>query len=227
MVSQPTPAPADAADPPRDEDAQRDRADLQELIDNGMRFQSMICAAAQVVTLADAAPGAKPGASAKPLSHLATALERTARAVRRTILLKQHLAQTHLAAAQKRSATRKRIRAALENRIDAAGLQPEQADRLRRELVERVESPELDDELGHRPIEEIIREIRKDLGLDGHPGLPGLPSRTPATAASPDRPANPAATPARPQPPSPPLAPPHQFPLHQPPTHPVPPRHLE
>lgn len=193
MLFEPNSVPTEP-EPSADDDVQADRDVLQGMIDTGVSMQHMIHAAAQAAFVADAAPGGKPGTCAKPLRELATGFERIARAVRHTILLKQSLSETRRAARAKRAAARKQIRRAVEARIHAAGLKPEQAERLRAELVERVERVDLDEQLDHVPIEKIIADIRKDLGLDPIPGTPAL---RPVTTVARESAAHPATTATR------------------------------
>ena len=58
------------------------------------------------------------------------------------------------------------------------------AERLRAELVERLDSPELEEEIGQRPIEDIVTEIRRDLGLEAMMGCNPWKRRAPAEIAA-------------------------------------------
>ncbi len=55
--------------------------------------------------------------------------------------------------------------------------------KLHTEFLERLEAAEFDDELGQRPLHDIVNEIRADLGLHGKDSLYTFPRRTPADAA--------------------------------------------
>ena len=53
------------------------------------------------------------------------------------------------------------------------------AEALRSELVERLDSPDLDDDIENRPIADIIKDICHDLGLDTWRGNHPWERRTP------------------------------------------------
>ena len=128
-----------------------------------------------------------------PEANLATralAYARAAEAVRRTILLAQHIAQsttratqsaeTATAAAQsKRATARKQILRAVEDTIQRAA-RPANAQALRLELLERIDSPDFADDLANRPPEQLIAELCRDMALAD------LPGRRPALRRTPD-----------------------------------------
>ena len=58
------------------------------------------------------------------------------------------------------------------------------AESLHAELQERLDAPDLEDDISSRPTPEIIAEICKDLGLDNMPGVHPRKRRTPADAAN-------------------------------------------
>ncbi len=83
---------------------------------------------------------------------------------------------------------------------------------LHAELLDRMDAPDLDRYIESRPIDDIIKDILRDLGLAALPGTRPWKRRTPADiaelnarAAAPSRPAGttPRAPGAEPQPPSP------------------------
>ena len=116
---------------------------------------------------------------------LAAAFDQVARVVRRCILLVQRLDKPAPDPARHRTTARKQIIRAVEDRIqcpfqDTCG---GNADTLRAELHERMDAPDLDDELRDRPTADIIQDICRDLGLDAHPGTRPFQRRTPADIA--------------------------------------------
>ena len=115
----------------------------------------------------------------------ATAYKQVAEAVRRTVLLSQHIAQSPTKPRDpeaKRAADRKHVIRAVEETIDAKA-KPADAGALRVELLERVDSLDFDADLAHRPRNELIAELCRDLGLANIPGLLRYPRRTPEDIA--------------------------------------------
>ena len=107
---------------------------------------------------------------------LARALDRVSRSVRRCIGL-----QLRIAAGWPRTASDSR--AAMVKRQVARGVgeairhaaDGEAAERLFDELAERLQEPELDDEIGALPVDEIVRRICRDLGLANCDLVKGAP----------------------------------------------------
>lgn len=131
-------------------------------------------------------------ASAAPraiLDHVAR-FDRIARCIRRTILLAEHLVRPP---DTRRTVVRKQVLRRCEDHIAGAafnnrrGRTPElDTGTLHTELLERIDSPDLEDDIQNRPLEDIVNEICRDLGL-GLQDLPGLcpaPRRTPADLAT-------------------------------------------
>ena len=141
---------------------------------------------AQVPVQAHATRPAQPGRTPEAL---ALAFDRVARAVRRTVLLAQHLDDDRPAAqparlppkdpALHRLNARTHLIRHVENRIhaQATGLD---ADDLRREFHERLESPAVEDDILSRPVQDVIDDILKDLGLHPYSDMAFWPRRTPA-----------------------------------------------
>ncbi len=105
----------------------------------------------------------------EPIAELAEAFERIARAVRRTVALARMLDEPVKARALRapgpgHAAARARIRREVEEVIEL-GTEASEAEELREQLRDRMERPEFEDELGDRPIEEIIAGLFKDLRL--------------------------------------------------------------
>ena len=170
-----------------------------------------------------------------PLVSTAAAFDRIARAVRRSIALARSLADPVPPArdpAQHRAAARKRILREVEDAIqrtapasgqtapshaapngsdaDASDAADDSAEALTAELHDRLDAPDLDDDISRRPIADIITEICRDLGLAALSGAHPWKRRTPkdleqlhARAAAPSSPRHPGAgshrVPATPQ----------------------------
>ncbi len=120
--------------------------------------------------------------------ELAVDFDRIARSVRRSIALARSLSEpvspraAHDDAAR-RTAARKRIIREVEDAIqrEAGGAD---AEALGAELYERLDAPEQDDEIGDRPVAEVITEICRDLGLLTLLGNHPWKRRTPAEVAT-------------------------------------------
>jgi hypothetical protein len=190
------------------------------------------------------------------LTSIAAAFDRIARAVRRSIALARSLADPIQPArdpARHRAAARKRILREVEDAIqrtapasghgasghaaldgsgaDAADADDDSAEALTAELHDRLDAPDLDEDISHRPVADIITEICRDLGLAALPGAHPWMRRTPADlehlcarAAAPSRarqpgtgppmPATPQRTPTSPVPPGPAAIPRAPGPTH-------------
>ncbi len=112
------------------------------------------------------------------------AFERVARAVRRTIRMARWLDELMPASdALARVAARKHIIRSVEDRIDRT-VDEERADCLHAELLERLDSPDMDDDIAGRPVGEIIADIARDLGLDNWSGHRPWVRRRPADVAA-------------------------------------------
>jgi len=173
-------------------------------------------------TAAQPAPAPAPAAS---LQDLAAAFDSISRTVRRCIMLAQSLdtpkqpartpAPSHTAAPD-RTAARKRILRAVEDTLgrqdyDDSYRNCDPTEALHAELLDRMDAPDLDRDIESRPIDDIIKDILRDLGLAALPGTRPWKRRTPADiaelnarAAAPSRPAGTPREPGPgPQPPSP------------------------
>ncbi len=192
-------------------DAQYYRQVLHGLIDIGADLARLLH---QQATPPAQAPhqGTEPQPTPPPaqdaLLTITAAFDRTARAVRRCIALAQHLndpVQPANDPARHRAAARKRIIREVEDAIERTAPEGDRAERLNAELHDRLDAPDLDDDLTTRPITEIITEIRRDLGLASLPGDHPCKRRTPADiqqlqarAAAPSRPRQPCVSPQDP-----------------------------
>jgi hypothetical protein len=117
------------------------------------------------------------------------ALERIGRTIRRTIILADKLNQPpEVRPAPKppsgpdnRTTARKRIIRAVEDTIQR-NVDGDAAERLHAELLDRLDEPDLEDDIATRPVEEIIRDICRDLGVAMEGSRPWK-RRTPADIA--------------------------------------------
>ena len=108
------------------------------------------------------------------------AYERITRSMRRSVMLVQRLRAPAVDVAERqRVVARKRIVREVEDAIDRE-VDGSEAEALQAELLERMDGPDVDDDIGERPVADIIRDIRWDLGLDAVPGMPAPKRRTPA-----------------------------------------------
>ena len=119
----------------------------------------------------------QPGKPTEARETLSIAFDRISRAVRRTIAQAQSLDTPKLPPQARTNARRKIIRR-VEDGIHRRAKGP-RAESLREELFDRIDTNEFDNELATRDIEEIIRDILNDLGLEAIPGVSSWKRRTP------------------------------------------------
>ena len=173
------------------------RAALAELVQIGLSVARMVGRAAEAETaLAEAASTAKVAGGVSPLATslaqaieadqataaaaearrtvvaraaaVASAFTRTARAIRRTVLLAERLDRgwARPAIADDRHAmARRQIARAVADAI-AREAEGARAERLTDAAAERLDSLDTLDDVASRPAEDIIRDICRDLGLD-------------------------------------------------------------
>jgi hypothetical protein len=147
---------------------------------------------------------AKAPAPAASLQDLAAAFDSISRTVRRCIMLAQSLDTPKPPArtpAPDRTAARKHILRAVEDTLqrqdyDDSYRDCDPTEVLHAELLDRMDAPDLDRDIANRPIDDIIKDILRDLGLAALPGTRPWKRRTPADiaelcarAAAPSRPA--------------------------------------
>jgi hypothetical protein len=179
--------------------------------------QAAVQAAQQAVAPAQQATEAQPAPTPAPdpLVSTVAAFDRTARGVRRGVLLARSLAgpvQPAHDPSRDRAAIRKRILREVEDTIQRPGAGNERDSDgsddagLHAELRDRLDAPDLDDDITSRPVADIITEICRDLGLDAHPGTRPFKRRTPddirqlcARAAAPSAARQPGAGPQGPR----------------------------
>jgi hypothetical protein len=122
----------------------------------------------------------------QPTPDVTVPFERIARCIRHSIVLARKVMEPvperpAERAAYRRSAARVGIIRSVGDAILRDASDTEAAG-LRGELAERMDRPEMDDEIDHRPIQEIIDEIRADLGIGA--GAVSRVRRTPADVAA-------------------------------------------
>ena len=146
-----------------DSDAAQHCAALRELIDMGMALARAVQARALAQIEAPGEAGAAAAADG------AAAFDRVARCVRRSILLARAVTEPAGPRAADEDAAKRRVtRKEIFRRVDDAIMREapdEQAESLRAELLERLDAPDLDDEIRCRPIDSVIRNICADLHL--------------------------------------------------------------
>ena len=194
---------------PRAVDTNAHRAALNEIIIMGTDFARLLHsqATAQLQTpeldaTAQSTLASAPNALARKIPvpaapapntqiPLAAAFDQIARAVRRSITLARSLDRPLPPTrdpAHDRTAARQRIIRDVEDRIgratdpDACDTSATAAD-LHAELRDRLDAPDLDDDLATRPTADIITEICRDLGIAAQPGTNPWRRRTPADLA--------------------------------------------
>ncbi len=151
----------------------------------------------QAPTAQPAPAPAKAQAPAASLQDLAAAFDSISRTVRRCIMLAQSLdtpkppartpAPNHTPAPD-RTAARKRILRAVEDTLgrqdyDDSYRDCDPTEALHAELLDRMDAPDLDRDIESRPIDDIIKDILRDLGLAALPGTRPWKRRTPADIA--------------------------------------------
>ncbi len=177
MSPDPTPTPT-SLEAQQAEDAQLYRAVLHDLIDLGVTLARSIQQQA-IQTPATEIPATQTPATQTPAApttpELAIAFDRVARCVRRTILLARVVTRPLPAPNPETTAraARKRILREVEDTIQRKAA-PKAAEVLHAELRERLEAPELAEDLEHeiasRPVDGIIADICRDLGIAALPG---------------------------------------------------------
>ena len=181
----PTPSLPDPTDPARptplsqrDEDTQHYRQMLYELAEMGMDIaRTLHRQATQPAAAADPAP------AEAPQPDPTVAFDRIARAIRRTIALARTLTDPAppspaAQAGQRRLSARKQVIRAVEDTIQRE-TQGAEAEALHTEFRERLDAPDLDDDIGHMPIGEVIAMVCRDLGIAHIPGTHPWKRRTP------------------------------------------------
>ncbi len=129
---------------------------------------------------------------AAPAADIAVAFDRIARCIRRTVLLAQRVAEPARPiaarepgpdAGQRRVAARKQIIREVEDAIGRTE-RGTRAEALHAELLDRLDAPDLDDDILHRPVADIIADIQRDLGLAAAYGVNPWKRRSPVDIAT-------------------------------------------
>jgi hypothetical protein len=123
----------------------------------------------------------------EPAPDFTVSCTRVSRSVRRSVMLADRLskpakAQAAEDPAKTTIAARKQIIRAVEDSI-AHDAPADAAERLQSEFLERLDSPELEEEIAARRVIDIVTDIRRDLGLAGEPGQRPWKRRTPQDVA--------------------------------------------
>jgi hypothetical protein len=116
-----------------------------------------------------------------PAAKAAFAFDRLARTLRRCVWFVHKLAEPIKTI--DRVAARKQIIREVEDNIQRQADDPDQADDLREELMDRLDSQDLEDDIAGRTVNQIITDIVRDLGLAHSPGNHPWKRRTPADLA--------------------------------------------
>ena len=183
MSSHPIPTHPEPDPGQQAEDTQFYRQVLHDLINMGTDLARIL----HTQTVAHAQAALKDCSPPEPLPDHTIPFDRIARAVRRSIALARTLNQPAAPArtpAQDRAAARRRILRQVEDTIHRTPT-PDTgtAEALNAELRDRLDAPDLDDDLATRPVADIIKDICRDLGLSSMPGATPWKRRTPADIA--------------------------------------------
>jgi hypothetical protein len=112
-----------------------------------------------------------------PAVKAATAFDRVTRSIRRCLWLASKVAEPIKTI--DRIAARKQIIRKVEDTIQRHADHPDDAESLHEELMDRLDTPDLEDEIRGRPLGDIIDDIIRDLGLAAAPGSHPWKRRTP------------------------------------------------
>ena len=122
-------------------------------------------------------------AATEPAATLIVPLERAVRTLRRTMALAQKFAAPPRLGAFAREFARKTIIRDVQDVIQRSGETDREQRSLRAELLERIDAPDMDDEIDHRPVKAIITDLIRDFGLAHLPGTHPWARRTPKDIA--------------------------------------------
>ena len=177
----PPPTTPDQAEAARAARAERYLALLDRAIDITARLIDDIDLQAHPEPAPDAGPDAAPASAPKP-SDLVIPLEHAVRTLRLTITLAQKIADPPKPRATRRRTFRARedILREVTDVIQRSAETEEEEASLLAELDERVDSPEMAEDLEDRPVKDLITELLRDFGLAHLPGTHPWARRTPA-----------------------------------------------
>jgi hypothetical protein len=149
---------------------------LLSLVEMGHELAAMVTEEARSIR-ENAQPAVSPTPGPTPTQQAAAAYEGITRAVRRTVMLYEKLGQPKKPR-RDRTAARKRIIRDVEDAIQH-NAPPDQQETLHAEFMERLDRPDLDDEIADRSIADIVTDINRDLGItglyDSHPWKRRIP----------------------------------------------------
>ncbi len=179
-----SPPPADQAE----EDARHCRLVLMDLMDmaHGVARVMHRHVTAPAEAAPQAASGSAPPVPAIPPLAAAASFDRACRNVRQTVMLVEQVGRPKTPASRPgahRIAARKRIIREVEDVIQRSAAGP-RAERLYAELAERLEGPDLEEELETRQVAEIVTDLCRDLGLAHTEGNHPWKRRRPADIAA-------------------------------------------
>jgi hypothetical protein len=183
MSAQPAAPEQEAAPDRQAQDADYYRRILHELIDIGTDLARLVHRQAKTQAEATTPDSAL---SPEPAADVTIAFDRLSRGIRRSISLARRLDEPAPApapppsglASETRIAARKRILREVEDIIQRKAGQTE-AGSLEAELLDRLDSPDLEDDIAQRPVADIIADICRDLGIAGITGTQAWKRRTP------------------------------------------------
>jgi hypothetical protein len=123
----------------------------------------------------------------EPTPDFTIPFDRMSRSARRTALLVEKFLQPAKApaaapAVDRKFSARKQIIRAVEDAIERDA-PADAVEGLHAEVRERLDSPEIEDEIGDRPDADVIAEILRDLGIAARPGVRTWKRRTPQDVA--------------------------------------------
>ncbi len=164
--------------------AEKYRRIIDEMVDIGANLLRMVHREAQQaeaasLAAADASPAFGTARPAKSAADLAGAYDVIFRSIRRAILLDEKLAAPKKTLSiPHRIAARKKIIRDVEDAIESYA-PPGEEEKLHAEFLERLDGPDLEDEIADRAIADIVTDINRDLGVsglyDGHPWKRRIP----------------------------------------------------
>ncbi len=179
-----SPPPADQAT----EDARHCRLVLMDLMDmaHGVARVMHRHVTAPAEAAPQAAPASAPPAPVIPPLAAAASFDRACRNIRQTVMLVEQVGRPKPPASRPgahRIAARKRIIREVEDVIQRTAHGP-RAERLYAELAERLDAPDLEEELDTRQVAEIVTDLCRDLGLAHTEGNHPWKRRRPADIAA-------------------------------------------
>ena len=161
MTTDPAPTPAAEATRPHQDV-------LNRFVDCGDRLVQLITKQAEATTI--------------PVVKAADAYDKVTRSARRSMWLVRKFAEP--VKTVDRTGARKQIIRTVEDIIQRHAEDPEEAENLREELFDRLDTLDLEDEIRGRKLDDIITDIVRDLGLAHVPGNHPWARRTPEDVAA-------------------------------------------